>query len=75
MDQMREVVDESIKSKSLNISQIFDTFDRSKNNQIEIAEFNELIAFLYEKRDRYEVDCLFRHCDLRGVGHISKEDF
>lgn len=54
---------------------MYSTFDKDKNNAIDIVEFNELIKTLYEERDKYEVDCLFRHCDLRGVGTISKEDF
>jgi Ca2+-binding EF-hand superfamily protein len=42
---------------------------------MEISEFNELVSNSYEERPRFEIDCLFRHCDVRGLGYISKEEF
>jgi len=75
MEQMKEVVETSIKEQNLDLIQIFNSFDRDSSNKMEINEFNEMIKFLYEARDKYEIDCLFRHCDSKGVGYITRDDF
>jgi Ca2+-binding EF-hand superfamily protein len=59
----------------LNIDEIFKTFDADNSGEIEIAEFAELISRLGEDREKFEIDCFFRHCDARGVGKVSNEDF
>lgn len=62
-------------SKEQTPDSVFKLFDSSRNDSIDILEFNDMMNFLYDKINKYEVDCLFRHFDVKGMGHISKEDF
>ncbi len=49
--------------------------DNNNNGTMEVSEFNEMIHLLYDKVDKYEVDALFKHFDVKGYGRISKDDF
>lgn len=42
---------------------------------MEITEFNEMINLLVSNADKYEVDALFKHFDVRGIGRINREEF
>ena len=66
---------EMVKSeKNLSLDEIFKTYDRNDSNRMEIAEFNEMIKNFDEQKGKFEIDCLFKHCDQRGAGYITKED-
>lgn len=41
---------------------------------MEITEFNEMVQNVDGEKSKFEIDCLFRHCDQRGLGYITKED-
>ena len=61
--------------KTLKIEEMIKALDKSKNGELEITEFNELITLIYSKVEKVEVDELFKHFDKNGSGNISVEEF
>ena len=38
-------------------------------------EFNQLITLAYSNVEKFEIDAIFKHLDVKGTGKIKKEDF
>lgn len=62
-------------SKGLSIDKVFATVDDNGNGDMDISEFNQVIALCYKELNRHEVDVLFTHFDKRGVGYLNKVEF
>ena len=60
---------------NLNLDQVFDTVDDNRNGEMDIFEFNTLINLAYSNVEKFEIDAIFKHLDLKGTGKIKKEDF
>jgi len=49
--------------------------DDNNSGDMDISEFNQVVALCYKELNRHEVDVLFSHFDKRGVGYLNKDEF
>ncbi|CDW86689.1 protein fantom [Stylonychia lemnae] len=72
LDQLKKAIQTGV---DLSVEKVFETVDNNKNGEMDIFEFNEMITLLHKDVEKFEVDAIFKHFDIKGTGKISKEDF
>eukprot|EP00347_Sterkiella_histriomuscorum_P001912 403370193 len=65
----------AIETGKMTYEKVFEAVDDDGNNTMEVHEFNQAVNLLFQNVEKYEIDALFKHFDVQGVGRITKEEF